>query len=78
MSEMHIRVLHTPECAGTPRAIEEASAVVDELGIAAEISDVLIESAEEAQELGFRGSPTMTIDGIDVEEGPQSPVGSFG
>ena len=78
MNETQIRVLHTPQCAGTPRAIEEARAVVEELGIAAEISDVLIESAEEAQESGFRGSPTMTIDGTDVEEDPQSPVGSFG
>jgi hypothetical protein len=35
----------------------------------------LIESLEKAEEVGFRGSPTVLIDGIDPFADPDAPVG---
>lgn len=39
------------------------------------ITRVLVESPEEADRLGFRGSPSVLIDGADPFSDPDAPVG---
>lgn len=39
------------------------------------ISRQLVETPEEAERLGFRGSPSILIDGIDPFGEPDAPVG---
>lgn len=42
------------------------------------VEDVLIEDPGAAASLGFRGSPTVLIDGADIEPNSPTPVGSMG
>ena len=39
------------------------------------IDHQLVETAEEAQRLGFRGSPTILVDGFDPFAEPDQPIG---
>lgn len=41
----------------------------------AEIDRRLVSTPEEAEEVGFRGSPTLLINGIDPFADPDAPVG---
>ena len=75
---MHeVTILHVEGCAGAPLATEVA------LGLATsrddiKVQDVLIDDGDVALARGFRGSPTVLVDGRDVEADPQTPVGSMG
>ena len=53
------------------RLIEALEMVGPETSIALE----RVETPEEAERLGFRGSPTILIDGVDPFAGADSPVG---
>jgi len=44
-------------------------------GAELEIERQLIDSQELAESLGFRGSPTLLIDGVDPFADPDAPVG---
>jgi glutaredoxin len=57
-------------CPSTARALEELQAVVTEAGLDLEAIEVRhIETDEQAREEGFIGSPTIRINGRDLEEG---------
>ena len=64
---MVIRVLTfegCPSCEATRRLVEET---VKELQIKAEIDPVQVDGEDEARRQGFLGSPTVQIDGKDIE-----------
>jgi 2-hydroxychromene-2-carboxylate isomerase len=72
-----ITILHVEGCAGTVGA----RAVVSELASTradVTVIEALIENETEAIARGFRGSPTVLVNGRDVEADPQIPVGSMG
>ena len=64
---MHVELLYWDGCPSHPEALELLRAVLAERGIDApvEVREVLTE--DEAAELGFPGSPTIRIDGRDVD-----------
>ena len=49
--------------------------VLDDLGIETHIEYQLIDTAEAAERLQFRGSPTILLDGDDPFAQPDAPVG---
>ncbi len=49
--------------------------VVDRLGLDTDIDLQLVDSPDAADRLGFRGSPTVLIDGLDPFADPLAPVG---
>jgi hypothetical protein len=49
--------------------------LIGELGVAAEVEYQLIDTPEDALRFGFRGSPTVLIEGLDPFADPQAPVG---
>jgi hypothetical protein len=53
----------------------DVSRLIDELGVEAQVSYQLIDTPEAAAEAGFRGSPTVLIDGIDPWADPEAPAG---
>ncbi len=55
------------QCRGMARIVVER--VIDELDIAAEVTVVEITSHAEAEQRGFLGSPTVRVNGLDVEPG---------
>ena len=71
-----ITILHVEGCSGAV----EAKAVVSELAATrADVTliEVLIENETEAIARGFRGSPTVLVNGRDVAADPQIPLGSM-
>ena len=48
---------------------------MEELGIDADVREIPVESPEEAGQLGFLGSPTVRVEGDDVEPGAETATG---
>ena len=72
-----IAVLHVRGCSGGAAALEtafEIAGVRDDVTVA----DILIEDDASAVAQGFRGSPTVLIDGREMAPDPQVPLGSMG
>ncbi len=55
------------QCRGMARIVVER--VIDELDIAADVTVIEITSHAEAKKRGFLGSPTVRVNGLDVEPG---------
>lgn len=60
-------VLHTEGCPATPQTIALIKECILELGIDIDLREALITTQEEAEEWRFLGSPTVQINGIDID-----------
>jgi hypothetical protein len=65
---MRIEVLYVPGCPNCEPAVERLQAVLESQSLQAEICSVPISSEDQAKALLFPGSPTIRIDGKDVEQ----------
>lgn len=66
---MRVEVLSFEGCPNAEAAVELVHEVVKELRVDADVCEIRIESPEEAERLRFLGSPTVRVDGRDVEHG---------
>ena len=73
--EISITLQYFDGCPNWRQAEKELTEAVDGLGIDAEIVYEKIESQDRAEEVGFRGSPTILISGRDPFADPDAPVG---
>ena len=64
---MRIEFLHTPHCPNAAAARELLESVLRERGIPERIEEVVVGTLDEAVQVGFLGSPSIRIDGVDVE-----------
>ena len=64
---MEIEVLYFDGCATWQAAVSDLEEVLSELGLQEEVRLVRVESREEAERLRFLGSPTVRVNGKDVE-----------
>ena len=64
---MKIELLYVTDCPSHPAAMKLVKRVLAAEGVEAEIHDVLVKDETMASELGFCGSPTIRINGRDVE-----------
>lgn len=64
---MKITLLHNESCPSTSDTIERLNRVLKNAGEYAEVEVMLVTTEEEARETGFRGSPTILIDGVDID-----------
>ncbi|MCY3800515.1 MAG: hypothetical protein OXG46_02950 [Chloroflexi bacterium] len=64
---MRIDFLWYPDCPSHPEARELLAGVLRELDLEAEIVERVVESKAEAEELAFPGSPTIRVDGRDID-----------
>lgn len=64
-----VEVLHTEGCPGTPPTIELINTVAAEMGIEIRLRETLIteESQKQAAEFRFLGSPTVRVNGLDID-----------
>ena len=62
-------VLTFEGCPNAATALLLVRELVGELGIDADVHELRVESLEEAERLRFLGSPTIRIEGKDVEPG---------
>ena len=65
---MKIEVLYVAECPSHPAAISLIKDVLAAEGVSERIEEVLVRDQGMADALRFRGSPTIRINGRDVEE----------
>jgi hypothetical protein len=73
---MRIELLFWEECPSYPEAQALLQEVLDKRGIRDPIEAREVRTHEEAVELGFHGSPTIRIDGRDIDpDGERWPPG---
>lgn len=66
---VNIDILYTEDCPNYPAAVALVKEVVDELGIDADIQEVLVRGPEEARAMHFLGSPSIQVNFTDIEPG---------
>ena len=71
---MKIEVFYVPECPHHPSAVNQLRHVLSAEGVHTEISEVAVMDAKTAKEYGFRGSPTIRINGRDIAGESHSPL----
>lgn len=64
---VQIKVVYTEGCANTLPAFQRIREVAAELGIPIELTQVIVRTEEEAQAHRFLGSPTVLINGLDLD-----------
>lgn len=64
---MRIEVLYFEGCPNHRVAVERAKDALAQEGVEAEVVEVRVAEEAAAQELGFLGSPTVRVNGRDVE-----------
>ena len=74
---LKVEILYFPGCPNHAPAVTRVREVLVQEGADAAISEVEIHDADAAQNVGFLGSPTIRINGRDVEPGAGS-VAAFG
>jgi hypothetical protein len=60
-------VLHNEGCPSTTRTIELIEACVAEAGMKMNFRKILVKTHEEANNLRFLGSPTIQVNGMDID-----------
>lgn len=74
---MNIELLYVANCPNHAVALERLRAILSASGLQTHVSEVLVRDAEMAQSLKFPGSPTIRVNGQDVEPQFERAV-SFG
>jgi hypothetical protein len=69
-----VEVLYVEECPNYQGTLALVQRVRDELGIDAEIRSTLVGDQAAAERARFPGSPTVRVDGRDVEPGSEPPA----
>src|SRR5260370_22507349 len=64
---MKIEVLYFDGCPNHKPAVERVQQVLREEGVSAELLEVNVSDASIAQQVGFLGSPSVRVNGLDVE-----------
>jgi hypothetical protein len=67
---MKIEVFYVPDCPNHAVALERIRTILPAISFQTHVSEVLVRDADMAQSLKFPGSPTIRVNGQDVE--PQS------
>ena len=73
---VQVRVLSSVGCANALPTVERIRQVAQDLGVPIELTTVVVTTREEAQALRFLGSPTVQLDGRDVEPAARGATGS--
>lgn len=70
---MDITLLYFESCPNWKRTDVDLASLADEHDL--KVAYQTVETIDDAEQLGFRGSPTILIDGIDPFAAPTDPVG---
>lgn len=69
---MEVEVLYSAGCPHRKAAIDRTLEVLAALGVDAEVREVEVRDGVDAARLRFPGSPTIRVDGMDIEPGADS------
>ena len=73
---MRIELLYFDECPNWQATLNELRSVLQELHLPEEVHVVRVESEQDAKRVRFLGSPSVRVNGKDVERG--APEGDYG
>ncbi len=69
---MTIEVLYFEGCPNLEPTLSLANEVLSELGLSGEVRKLEVRTPEDAERLRFLGSPSVRVDGADIEPGAES------
>jgi hypothetical protein len=69
---MKIQVLMSPGCGHGERALKLVTDVVQENALGASVEVIAVATLEDAARWSFPGSPTVRVDGLDID--PETPA----
>lgn len=64
---IRIVVLHTEGCPSILKTVEKIRECTSDLGIPTDLREVLVRTQEEANAWRFLGSPTVQVNGLDID-----------
>jgi hypothetical protein len=67
MSKIEVKVLSTEGCGNTPPTVALVEATAAELGLSIHLSQLVVATSEEASLHNFHGSPSVQINGLDID-----------
>ncbi len=67
--EIRIECLFAPGCGSREHTLALAAEVAESLGLDAKIEETVISTAEDAARCRFLGSPSVRVNGRDIEPG---------
>jgi hypothetical protein len=67
LRDVEVSVFHTEGCQSTPAAIQAIESIAAQAGVSVHLRTVLIDSAEDASHHRFLGSPTIHVNGRDID-----------
>ncbi len=71
---VQVRILYAEGCANTPPTVDLVKAVAQDLKIPVDIEMVTVGTEQQARDLRFLGSPTVLINGVDIEPSARADV----
>ncbi len=74
---LNIKVLSIKKCTATPPTIELVQSVAKEMNVAIDLKRVIVETPEVAKKERFIGSPSVRINGLDIDPAARK-INSFG
>ena len=73
---MTVEVLYFDGCPNHKPALDRLQMILREEGILASVLEIEIRNEEAAREAGFPGSPTIRVNGVDIEPALRALEGS--
>ena len=64
---MQIDILYFEGCPNHVPTVERVKQIVADMGLAVPVTEVQITTPEEAQQRRFLGSPTVLVNGVDID-----------
>lgn len=77
MSKARVELLYFDGCPNYKTTLRDLEEIVKQEGLDVRVTLVRVESEEEAKRLRFLGSPTVRVNGVDIEPGARES-GEFG
>jgi hypothetical protein len=74
---MKVEILYFSGCPNHLPAVDRVREVLQQEGTPADMVEVEVKDAASAQQVGFLGSPTIRVDGHDIEPAARA-AGAFG
>jgi len=64
-----LELLFSPGCGAIESTVTMVREVLRELNLAADVTEIMVERVDKAKELKFLGSPSIRVNGRDIEPG---------
>ncbi len=64
-----LELLFSPGCGAIEGTLAMVNETLRELNLAADVAEIMVDTEEKAKELRFLGSPSIQVNGHDVEPG---------